>query len=253
MQPEQKNGRIPVINWLPTARRPPVVFLDSRTCLASERLAYTKKRRSPGQQPGTKSAHGPADKPLIKSVVNQFSTILFKYCFLSLRTIIQEGCLRCSGRQRWSVVSWAHQHSAIPSHSVPPHPAPPRSAAERRPAPPCPARGIPGFWTRQVRSKLGFLCSCFWGDVQDGCLRCCGGRNEKSSPGRIALCTALPRSSLALLAFLRLSPPFLASPRLASPNLTSPRLAPTRLAPTGPPRCVRSAPPAGYLCFGSVV
>ena len=37
----------------------------SRTCLASKGFTKTKRRRSAGQQPGTKSASRPGDKPRI--------------------------------------------------------------------------------------------------------------------------------------------------------------------------------------------
>ena len=52
----------------PPRRDPPVVCLRfSRTCLAWKGFTDTHRRRHTGQQPGTKRARGPADKPVINS------------------------------------------------------------------------------------------------------------------------------------------------------------------------------------------
>ena len=101
---------------------------NSRTCLASKGFTKTNRRRYTGQQPGTKSAPRPGDKPLVNR--GFCSSVGFKdeldcSCF---RRFVQdsvndslegkrEGCLRARSSQR---------------HSVLPSPAPPRRFAVRR-------------------------------------------------------------------------------------------------------------------------
>ena len=60
---------------------------NSRTCLACERLTATNTRRSTGQQPGTKIARGPADKPICTARLP--SVVFFPYAlYLACRLFV---------------------------------------------------------------------------------------------------------------------------------------------------------------------
>ena len=96
-----------------------------------------KRRRSTGQQSGTKSACGPADTP----VVNRSSTarcvprsglhwISFVRASEETSRTVAYGALE--GKDGRLVVSLAHRPAAATSRPDPPRPAPPRS-----PRPPC--------------------------------------------------------------------------------------------------------------------
>ena len=53
-------------------------------------------------------------------------------------------------RAKGRVVSWPDRPNGAPSYPAPPRPAAPPCAAPTRPA-----RGVSGFWIRQVRSIIG--------------------------------------------------------------------------------------------------
>ena len=124
------------------------MYYDFRTCLAWEGFTETNKRRHTGQQPGTNSASRRADKPKINREwtadgprVNRgfCSPVGFKYeldcsCF---RRDVQDSCLRYPG---------GHEGQMSPGRAGPSTSFPARPCA----APPRPARGMSGFWTRQV-------------------------------------------------------------------------------------------------------
>ena len=130
---------------------PPVVCPGfSRTCLARKGFTKTKRRRSTGQQPGTKSARGLADKPRI----NRSSTADFVPAFGLHRISL----VRASGETFRRRVFDALEGTGVPCflgeqfcwHAVLHNPAPPPRCAPR-PDPPvvCPGFGL-DRWTRQV-------------------------------------------------------------------------------------------------------
>ena len=112
----------------------------------------TNKRRSIGQQPGTKSGRRPADKPRI----NRGSTarcvppsVYIGFRLFVLPRIVQDICLRCPG-------NLGGQRSGCllgrPTHRHPIScPAPLRPAAPPCAAPPRPARGMSGFGLDKLR------------------------------------------------------------------------------------------------------
>ena len=115
-----------------------------------------KRRRSTGQQPGTKSAHGPADKPLI----NRSSTARQPLVVFPLPPKGRPG--------RLSSVPWAGRMDGCPLDAptrrrpIPPCPAALRPARSAPPVcsltavgrPDSPRHGKSGFWTRQFLSPL---------------------------------------------------------------------------------------------------
>ena len=130
-----------------------------------KRFTETKRRRSIGQQLGTKSARGPGDKPL----VNRSSTGRCVSCLVYLAFPL---FMPTEGRLgRLSSVPWMARLTVfflsrrpgaflgpftrrhpIPIHRAPPRRAPPRPRRPprclRRPAPS--PRGMSEFWIRQV-------------------------------------------------------------------------------------------------------
>ena len=117
----------------------------SRTRLAWKGFTETKRRRSTGRQPGTKSASCPA----YKSRINHLSTaILFPhlvyvgFCLF----LLQE-----SRSEDLSSMLWGYEGRLSPERIVL---SASRPARLRPAAPPCAptrlARGMSGFWVRQV-------------------------------------------------------------------------------------------------------
>ena len=120
-----------------------------------KRFTKTNRLRYPGQQPGTKSASRPADK----SRMNQSSTERFVpppvYIGIRLFVLPKSRSRQLSSmpwRARGLVVSWANRPVGVPSCRASCSPATPLRAAPLRPA-----RGMSGFWTRQV-TKYMRLC-----------------------------------------------------------------------------------------------
>ena len=128
-----------------------------------------KRRRSTGQQSGTKSACGPADTP----VVNRSSTarcvprsglhwISFVRASEETSRTVAYGALE--GKDGRLVVSLAHRPAAATSRPDPPRPAPPRS-----PRPPCrraPSRPGPpmvclGFGLYKYTYTYIYIYMCF--------------------------------------------------------------------------------------------
>ena len=108
-----------------------------------------------------------------------------------------------------SVVSLASRPVGVPSCLFPPRPAVPPCAAPSRPA-----RGMSGFWIRQLRFYIRFIYTfLFPEDIQDGCPRCLEVENKKPCFGRT-------------------TPPFYksAQPRPAPPRCHSAVSAPPRFA-----------------------
>ena len=110
-----------------------------------------KTRESTGQQPGTKSGRRPADKPVINrgsigyrvSPFGLHSNSIVRASEDSFRRVV-----RCLGGPR-KHEGWLFPERTDPSAS---HPARPRSAPPPRRAPPCPDRGVSGFWIRQINT-----------------------------------------------------------------------------------------------------
>ena len=113
-----------------------------------KRVTETKKRRHIVQQPGTKSVRGPADKPLI----NRLSTarcvppsVYRRIRLFVLPKTHPGGHSSIVWRVRGTVFSWANSPVGVLCCPSPPGPTVPPCAAPYRPA-----RGMSGFWTRQV-------------------------------------------------------------------------------------------------------
>ena len=115
----------------------------SRTCLASKAFTQIKWRWSIAQQPGTKSAFRPTDKPLINRLSNRRcvppSVYMGCSCFWEN---VQETCFR---RLEGYKGRWSPRRTVLSAF----RPAQPRPAAQPC-APTRPARGMSGFWIRQV-------------------------------------------------------------------------------------------------------
>ena len=98
----------------------------------------TNRRRYTGQQPGTKSARGPGDKPLIYRLstgrqpdvlfLQRFTLDFLCSCF---RRVVQDSCFRCFGRQEGQGVSWVNRPVGVPLYQAPPRPAVRRSDPTR--------------------------------------------------------------------------------------------------------------------------
>ena len=109
-----------------------------------------------GQQPGTKSDRRPADKPRINRSSTAGFVLPSVYTGSPLFVLVKKrpsGFSSTVWRVRGRVVSWANQSVGVPSCPSPPRPAVPPCAAPSRPA-----RGMSGFWNRQVGRCLCF----FW-------------------------------------------------------------------------------------------
>ena len=109
--------------------------------MARKGLTGTKKRRYTAQQPGTKSARGPADKPRI----NCGSTANFVYIGFRLFVLMERRSGNASSMPWWvrgTLVSLVINSVGTLSYQTPP----------RRPpgAPTRTARDMPGFLIRQV-------------------------------------------------------------------------------------------------------
>ena len=109
----------------------------------------TKRRRYTGQQPGTKSASRPADKP----VVNRGSTAGFfppsVYIGFRLFVLLERRRSDVSSmpwRVRWTFVSWANSSVGTQSCSTPP--------GRRRAPRPDPPVVCPGFGFDRYRRQL---------------------------------------------------------------------------------------------------
>ena len=120
-----------------------------------EKQIQTKKRWSTGGQPGTKSACRPEVKPRIQSGSNACPTgFVPPPVYIAFRLFVL--LKKCSGqfcsmpwKVRGTVVSEANPCVGVPSCPVPPRPAvPPCAAPSRR------ARGMFGFWIRQVEIHM---------------------------------------------------------------------------------------------------
>ena len=124
-------------------------FKNVPPALHENGLQRQKIRRSTGQQSGKKSASRPADKPVMNSrsggstagFVPPSVYIGFRRCFWR---VVQATCLRCFSGYEGGLSSRRPDLLA-------PSPARPRLAAMPC-APTRPARGMSGFWTRQVSS-----------------------------------------------------------------------------------------------------
>ena len=105
-------------------------FLDM-PCM--KKFTKTNKRRTIGQQPGTKSASGPGYKPLVNRLSCSSIRLTWDFICSCLRRIVQEGHLRYPGEQDGRLFP-----GRIGPPPSPPRPAPLRSAhpaAVGRPAP----------------------------------------------------------------------------------------------------------------------
>ena len=105
----------------------------SRPCLACRRFTVTKRRRSTGQQPGTKGASRPADKPLVK---RGFCSPIGLHRISLVRA--SEESFGTGAKMPWTVrgtvASWAMRSVGVPSCLARPAP-PPRRAPPRRDTP----------------------------------------------------------------------------------------------------------------------
>ena len=91
----------------------------------------SQRRRSTGQQPGTNSARGPADNPLINRSSTGRFVLPSVYIGFRLFVLPKKPPGRLSSMPwgaRGSVVSWANRLAGVPARPAPPRPA------ERRPA-----------------------------------------------------------------------------------------------------------------------
>ena len=111
--------------------------------LRGKRFTKTNRRRSTGQQPGTKSARGPAAKPRVKRGLCS-STGLHRISFVrgceeTFRTVVYD---TMGGWQDRRLLGRSNRR-----HAVLPGPAPPRRPAMRRADPPevCPGFGLDRF------------------------------------------------------------------------------------------------------------
>ena len=117
----------------------------SQTCFAWKGFTKTNKRRYTGQQPGTKSARGPADQPLINRLstagqpqVNRGSTADFvpPSVYIGFRLFVLSKsspgqCLRFAGRQEGGLspgrIDPTASRPTQPRPLSPPRRAPPRT------------------------------------------------------------------------------------------------------------------------------
>ena len=127
-------------------------FLSSKRFLDMSCIKkYTRqnKRRYAGQQPGTKSGRGPADKPVVNRT------------FCSSTGLNGISIVRASEESFRTVVFDALETKRVCrllGESSRRRPAPSRPATPPRAAQPRPARGMSGFWIRQiVKMFLGVL------------------------------------------------------------------------------------------------
>ena len=92
------------------------------------------KRRSTRQQPGTKSAFRPADKPLIYrwSNADVFPPSVYFFCFFVLLKRHSKQVCSMSWGQRKTFVSWANRSVGVPSCPARPCSAAPLYAAPTR-------------------------------------------------------------------------------------------------------------------------
>ena len=100
-------------------------------------------RRYTGQQPGTKSGRGPAEKP----VVNRWLCSSIGLHRISIdpasENIIRDSVFDdLEGKRDGSVVSWANRPVGVPSYPAPPRPAALPCAASSDPPVVCPGFGF---------------------------------------------------------------------------------------------------------------
>ena len=137
-----------------------------------------------GQQPGTKSGRRPIDKP----VINCWSTAGFVPPSVYIGFPLFVLPRRCSGQLssvRWgaraAAVSSANRPVGVPSCPLPPRPAAPPWAAPNRSA-----RGMSGFWIRQMTKSLkpGYPTGWIWpGGAKRDRVRRDGGGAERFAQG----------------------------------------------------------------------
>ena len=149
-----------VVRWYILIESHNVVCYYSRTCLAWKGFTETNRRRYTGQQPRTKSARGPADKPRM----NRGSTagfvppsVYMGFCLFVLAKIRSGQLSSIPWRARGTVGFWATRPVGVLFCPAPPRPAAPPCAAPTRIA-----RGMFGFWIRQVYHGMVGTC-CFAG------------------------------------------------------------------------------------------
>ena len=121
-------------------------ILPDMPCM--KKVSETKKRRYSGQQPGTKSGRRPGDKPVIgRGSIGCFDppSVYIGFPLFVLPKDRSRHCLRCPGGQQGQLSPGRTDLSAT-------RPALPRPASplRRAPTPPRPARGMSGFWLKQV-------------------------------------------------------------------------------------------------------
>ena len=104
-------------------------------------------------------------------------------------------CSRFAGWQEGGVVSWPDRPNGVPSYPAPPRPAAPPCAASTRPA-----RGVSGFWIRQVLMYFRNLSSPKPGHTTGGSQRGArrGGRAGSGRTVRQQNCAPREQSFLAL-------------------------------------------------------
>ena len=132
--------------WSTAGFVPPSV---SRTCLARKGFTETKRRRSTGRQPGTKSASRPADKPVITAgqpLILFFRRFTWDFACSCFWRDVEATFLRCLGRYDGPLFPW--RTVLLAPNLARPCPAAPPGAPTR------PARGMSGFWIRQVYIRI---------------------------------------------------------------------------------------------------
>ena len=140
-----------------------------------EKFTEANKRRSTGQQPGTKSAHSPSDKPRINRLstgcqprVLFFHLFPYEFLFVCFRRDINQSCIRCPGVQEGRLTLGPIKPSVSRFTQLCPAPPPCR-------APPKPTRLL-YVWVLDITSVLGESLRGFvfdaLGGTRDACPLC---------------------------------------------------------------------------------